>query len=274
LVSTVFGQAQQLSVPTSAGIALHDVTLCSGLRLSYAERGPRLGAAMLMLHGYSDSWFSFSRVLPLLPKELRVLALDQRGHGGSDRPASGYTIDHLASDVIQVMDALNIPAATIVGHSMGSFVARRVSERAPTRVARLILVGAAYSARTASVAAMVDTVSALSDPVDEEFVRAFQTSTICRPVPSGFLLRVIEDSRRMPALVWKAVLAGLIDYTPSTLPLRCSALVLGGDEDAVFSVAEQRELVRVLPNASFHIERGIGHSLHWEDPDRFVELMQ
>jgi non-heme chloroperoxidase len=274
LVSTFVDQAQQVSVPTSAGITLRDVRLRSGVRLSYAERGPRLGPVVLMLHGYSDSWFSFSRVLPLLPREVRVLALDQRGHGESDRPASGYTIDHLAADVIQFMDALNIAAATIVGHSMGSFVARRMAERGSTRVARLVLVGSAYAARNAAVASMVDAVSALTDPVDEEFVRAFQTSTICRPVPSGFLQRVIEDSRRMPARVWKAVLAGLIDYTPSTVPLRCPALVLGGEEDAVFPVAEQHELVRVLPNASFHIERGIGHSLHWEDPDRFVELMR
>ena len=61
-----------------------------------------------MIHGYSDSWFSFSRVLPLLPPELRVIAPDMRGHGDSERPPSGYRIADMADDVIRLMDALNV----------------------------------------------------------------------------------------------------------------------------------------------------------------------
>ena len=108
MIGTLSERSLELAVPTSAGITLRDVTLRNGVRLGYAERGPRLGPVVLMLHGLTDSWFSFSRVLPLLPKELRVIAVDQRGHGESDRPASGYTMDHFAVDLLQLMDALNI----------------------------------------------------------------------------------------------------------------------------------------------------------------------
>jgi len=273
LVSTLSDHSREVSVPTSAGITVRDVSLRNGVRLGYAERGPRLGQVVLLLHGYTDSWFSFSRVLPLLPKDLKVFALDQRGHGESDRPASGYSIDHFAADAVQFMDAMNIASATIIGHSMGSFVARRMAERAPTRVTRLVLIGSACTARTPAVAELADAVSALTDPVDEGFVRTFQASTISRPVPSGFMRRIVEDSRRVPARVWKAALAGILDYVPSTLPFRCPAVVVGGEEDGVFDAAEQRALVRLMPNASFHIESGIGHSLHWEDPERFVALL-
>jgi len=274
VLSTLSDHTHELSVPTSAGITLSDVTLRNGVRLSYAERGPRLGPVVLMLHGYSDSWFSFSRVLPLLPKEIRAIALDQRGHGESDRPAASYSIDQLAADAVQFLDALNVPSATVVGHSMGSFVARRMAERAPTRVGRLIVVGSACTARTPALASLVDPVSALTDPVDENFVRDFQMSTVCRPVPAGFLHRVIADSRRVPAHVWKAALAGQLEYRPSTVPLRCPATVIGGEEDGVFPAAEQRALQRLLPSADFHIEPGIGHAFHWEDPERFVALMR
>jgi non-heme chloroperoxidase len=274
LIGTLSDHSREVIVPTSAGITLRDVTLRNGIRLSYAERGPRLGPVVLMLHGYGDSWFSFSRVLPLLPKEIRAIALDQRGHGDSDRPLGSYSIDHLAADAVQFMDALNIASATLVGHTMGSFVARRMAEHAPTRVGRLIVVGSACTARTPVVASLLEPVSALTDPVDEGFVRDFQLSTICRPVPAGFLHRVIEDSRRVPAHVWKAALAGQLEYTPSTVPLHCPASVIGGEEDGVFPAAEQRALTRILPSASFHIEPGIGHAFHWEDPERFVELMK
>ena len=58
-----------------------DVALGNGVRLHYARQGPPDGPAIILLHGYSDSSFSFSRVMPLLPPELRVIAPDLRGHG-------------------------------------------------------------------------------------------------------------------------------------------------------------------------------------------------
>ena len=273
MVSTVSEQARQVSVPTSAGIALRDVTLRNGVRLGYAERGPRLGPVMLMLHGYSDSWFSFSRVLPLCPKELRVFALDQRGHGESDRPASGYRSIIWQRTRCQFMDALNIPCATIVGHSMGSFVARRIAERAPTRVSRLVLSGRAYTARTPAVAGTGEAVGALTDPWMRIRPGVSEQHDL-PPVPSGFLRRVIEDSRRVPSRVWKAALAGQMEYMPSTMPLQ-----VPGDRDRrrggwrvlVGRTARDRPHAarRQLPHRARHRSR-----LHWEDPDRFVELMR
>jgi pimeloyl-ACP methyl ester carboxylesterase len=199
LVSTLSDRSREISVPTSAGITVRDVTLRNGVRLGYAERGPRLGPVVLMLHGYTDSWFSFSRVLPLLPKDLRVFALDQRGHGDSDRPATGYSIDHLAADAVQFMDALTIASATIVGHSMGSFVARRMAERAPSRVGRLIVVGSACTARTPALAELAQTVNVLTDPVDEEFVRRFRrarSAARCRRASCAVSSRTAGGCRR------------------------------------------------------------------------------
>ncbi len=125
--------------------------LANGVRLNYVHSGPREGPAVIMLHGITDSAFSFSRVLPLLPPELRVIVIDQRGHGDSDRPADGYTMDDFAGDVLGLMDVLGIARATLVGHSMGSFVARRAAERAPERVTRLVLLGTALTPMNATV---------------------------------------------------------------------------------------------------------------------------
>src|SRR5262245_19971188 len=73
---------------------------CVGAPHPRAEPGDRNGEPIVFLHGWPDSWFSFSRVLPLLPPRLRSLAIDQRGFGDSDRPESGYTIPDLAADVV------------------------------------------------------------------------------------------------------------------------------------------------------------------------------
>ena len=58
--------------------------LSTGLRVHYAERGDPTGETIIFLHAYVDSWFSFSRVLPLLSPEYHAFAPDQRGHGRSD----------------------------------------------------------------------------------------------------------------------------------------------------------------------------------------------
>jgi pimeloyl-ACP methyl ester carboxylesterase len=118
-------------------------------RLHYAEFGKPDGRAVLFLHGWPDSWFSFSRVLPLLPDDLRALAIDQRGFGDSDRPESGYSIPEMADDAIAFLDALDIPRATLVGHSFGSFVVRAFAARRPEQVVGLVLVDPATEWLTA-----------------------------------------------------------------------------------------------------------------------------
>jgi pimeloyl-ACP methyl ester carboxylesterase len=273
-VSRTIVDAQERS-PGAAVAAqpdLRQIRLKSGLRLHYASRGPADGPAVLMLHGYSDTWFSFSRVLPLMPASMRVIVPDQRGHGASDRPADGYSMDELARDAIELLDALQIDRTMIVGHSMGSFVARRMAVLAPSRVDGLVLIGAGATTRTASVRGMQEAVAALSDPVDPVFVREFQVGTVYRPVPRDFMERVIADSARMPARVWKALLAGMLDYTPGDHEIRCRTLVVGGDHDSVFTRGEQEETARLIPGAKVRIVEGVGHALHWEDPELFARL--
>src|SRR3712207_2117749 len=81
-----------------AGVRFGDVRLRTGPRLHYAEYGDPGGEALVLLHGYSDSWYSYSRLLPLLaPERYRAYALDQRGHGDSERPPTGYTPDDFAA---------------------------------------------------------------------------------------------------------------------------------------------------------------------------------
>jgi len=250
-----------------------DVTLANNLRLLYARQGPSTGPAIIMLHGYSDSSASFGRVMPLLPAGLRVIAPDLRGHGHSDRPDAGYRMHDLADDVLQMMDALDVPSAIIVGHSMGSFVAQAVAERAPERVTGLVLIGSAPVAMNKPIKELRVAVDGLSDPVDAGFVREFQYSTIAQPVPEAFMEAAIANSRRMPAATWKQLLKGLMEYEPALPRPNVRVLVLGGTRDAVFSPTEHVALAQQYPFARLQLIDDVGHTLHWEQPQKFVELL-
>jgi pimeloyl-ACP methyl ester carboxylesterase len=243
--------------------------LPSGLGLHVAEWGSQDGQAVLMLHGYTDSWFSYSRMLPLLPVELRVIVPDQRGHGGSERPADGYAPDNFAEDAIQLLDTLGIERAVVVGHSMGSFIARKMAVKAPERVERLVLIGSAATARNEVTRELREEVETLADPVEADFVRAFQSSTIHRPVPADFFEEVVAESLKVPARVWKAALNGLLadDFRADYARICCPVLILGGDRDGVFARAEQEHLASCIPGAILKISPDIGHDPQWEAPD-------
>lgn len=226
----------------------------------------------MMLHGYSDSWFSFSRLLPALPPAWHVVVPDQRGHGDSDRPAEGYDINDMARDALELMDRLAIGSVTLVGHSMGSFVAQRMAALAPRRIASIVLAGSGPSLANDVVVELSAAVDALSDPVDPGFIREFQMSTLHRFPPDEFLRRVMTESAKLPARVWKQVMQGFL-RAPECGAIQCPALVVWGEQDAIFSRREQEELLRRIPGAVLKVMRGVGHSPHWEDPAAFLHLL-
>ena len=93
-------------------------------------------------------------------------------------PADGYTIDQFAADVVAFMDAVGIARATLIGHSMGTFIARRVAQIRPKRVARLAFIGSSITALNDVTLEVREGVRPLADPLPLEFVREFQASAL------------------------------------------------------------------------------------------------
>ena len=252
-------------------VRFSEARLPTGVTLRYAEQGAADGQPVIFLHGYTDSWFSFSPVLPYFDSTYRVFALSQRGHGDSEQPASGYAITDFAADVLAFMDALKLESAVLVGHSMGSFVAQQVVCAAPRRVTKLVLVGSATIARNEGLFELQRAIEALEDPVPAAFAREFQESTIYQPLPEEFVERVVRESLKLPARVWRAVLDAHLEFERKPLErISVPTLILWGDRDAIFQRAEQEELQRTLQNGVLKIYRETGHALHWERPVEFA----
>ncbi|MDQ2625341.1 MAG: alpha/beta hydrolase, partial [Actinomycetota bacterium] len=88
-------------------------------RLSFATRSAGQGELVLLLHGITAGAAVWDPVLSELARGYRVVAVDQRGHGRSDKPERGYGPDDYVADVGALLDALG-PACAVVGHSLGA----------------------------------------------------------------------------------------------------------------------------------------------------------
>jgi pimeloyl-ACP methyl ester carboxylesterase len=250
------------------GLRFGTARLAGGPRLHYAELGKADAPPILLLHGWPDSWFSWSRVLAHLPPRYRALAVDQRGFGDSDRPESGYAIDDLASDAVAFLDAMGIARAAVVGHSMGTLVARRVAQIRPDRVARLVLMGSAWIANNAVIREARAGLRELPDPVPREFAHQFQASTVHAPVPPEFFERLVDESLKLPGRLWRAVLDGILAFedTERLAGISAPTLLIWGEHDALFPRDDQLRLARVIPKARLTIYPDTGHSPNWERP--------
>lgn len=249
---------------------LHRVALPTGVTIQYAVQGPTTGRPVVLLHGLSDSWQSFELLLPQLSPDLRAFAVDLRGHGGSDRPPGGYDMDTMAADVVALIRALDLRDVIVVGHSMGSFVAREVVRQGGDRVAGLVVIGTALKGDNAVVRGLADEIAAMGEVIPTEFIVAFQQSTVAMPLPQGFMDRVVAASRLLPPHVWRGAAAGILAHgqRATSEVITVPTLVIGGALDGVFTEAEHRALLGRVRQGELVMYPEIGHAPHWEAPGR------
>ncbi len=108
------------------------------------------GPALLLVHGWPETWYAWRMLMPTLARDFRVIAVDQRGIGLSDKPADGYDTRTLAADLVALMDALGHSRFALYGTDTGMPIAYALAADHPERVARLIVSEAPLPGITAS----------------------------------------------------------------------------------------------------------------------------
>ncbi len=109
------------------------------------------GEWVVLLHGLASQAHIWDLVAPQLSESLRVIAIDQRGHGLSDKPDAGYDFASITHDLDQILTVLDIERATLIGHSWGGNVAVQYAVDHPERVDRLVLVDGGFLQMPAQV---------------------------------------------------------------------------------------------------------------------------
>ena len=109
------------------------------LELSYRNWAPE-GRQILMLHGLASNARIWDLLAPILAKNFSVIAVDQRGHGKSDKPDTGYDFDTVTNDVVGFINALKLKNPIVVGHSWGGSVALCLATQRPDLISGLCFV--------------------------------------------------------------------------------------------------------------------------------------
>jgi pimeloyl-ACP methyl ester carboxylesterase len=138
----------------------------NGTRLHYVAGGS--GELLLLLPGWPETWWEFHKIMPRLANNYRVVAVDLRGMGGSDKPRGGYTKKTMAEDINQLIHALEAKSAYVAGHDIGSMVAYSLAANHPEAVRKLVLMDNSHPDESWYAIPMLPRPDAFGRSVDEQ----------------------------------------------------------------------------------------------------------
>lgn len=269
-----------------------DAASAYGVRTHYAEAGE--GPPVILVHGGGvggSGTLAWEAVLPLLASRFRVIAIDLLWSGLTDKPPMPYSFRAQADHLAGFIDALGLDSVSLVGQSIGAYIAARYTCDYPRRVRRLTLVGSNTVGLMmgAEVGAHAWTEEELRAPVDEEASVRAQLDTLLHDktlitderVAAYVALRrqpgVAEAKASMAPLVRALVTrdpdlwqeASLLHRLPQiTVPI----CMIWGKDDVFAEVRIGRQLREMLPKASYHEVDHAGHHVFHDQPDQFCDI--
>ncbi|MDA0229232.1 MAG: alpha/beta hydrolase [Proteobacteria bacterium] len=264
------------------------VTISGSVTLRYQEAGA--GKPLVMLPGWSQSAAEFKYQMSALAEGRRVIALDMRGHGESDKPAGGYRISRLAADLHEVLIALDLHDVDLLGHSMGCSVSWCYLDLfGAERLSRLILVDEAAAvtgnpswpqaerkaldclfAGPLDLAAQYHKVLTATDAeATADLLAGMFTAGVAR----DDLLWIAAENLKLPRIHAANLVYhhAMIDWRDVVRAIRLPTLVVGGHA-SIFPAHTQEWIAEQIPGAEcviFGASEGGSHFMFYENPAKF-----
>ena len=257
-----------------------------GVRIHYEVRSETKDAAspaVVLVQGLGLSsrfWFDMPERLARGAKARRLIVLDNRGVGRSDKPRGPYRMATLADDVAAVLDASGTDRAIVVGISLGGMIAQHVALRHPGRVAGLVLLATTAGLPHARLPKARAVATLVGLPIVGRFRPAAQVGRALarlllaeKDVPrAGELLSQWPAAMRAEPMLPRSYFAQLAAVathsTGSRLKrLACPTVVVTGDEDILIPASNSRMLAKLVPGAYLDVVPSCGHAIPASDPE-------
>jgi pimeloyl-ACP methyl ester carboxylesterase len=261
--------------------------------LQVLDQGDRQGSPIVLIHCYTCSMDWWDGLAPLLEANHRVIRIDLLGHGGSDKPSTGYAIDDQASAVAEALAKLGVVGATVVGHSLGGSVATALAQQSPQLASRVVIIDQAPEdgfenesltqqmsywpviGQATDRLMQIAPKSLVRDQYDRAFAPGYDIS-------SGFDNpdQPVDDLRAMTYSAYKDTAdeeKNFVDEQPLDQRLAAThvpLLVIFGAEDQIYDAQEAvARYQQNVPGAQTHLIPGAGHSPNVEKPDLVAPLI-
>jgi pimeloyl-ACP methyl ester carboxylesterase len=254
-----------------------------------AQRPGADGQPIVLLHCYGCSLRWWDPMLPILSRDHRVIRVDLLGHGGSEKPKSGYEMTEQAALVAEALGQLDVEGAMVVGHSLGATVATALAESSGELVDRIVDIDQAPDNSFGSVSLLarlgylpvigelsrrLATDGLITQGYEEAFAPGFDVEAAFEDPD-----RVVEDYDAMTFTSFDRTPAAedsYVEEAPLTERLTAAGvplLVIFGDEDQVYDAADAIEAFESVPGVRTAIVEGAGHSPNVERPEQTARLI-
>lgn len=244
------------------------------------------GEPLLLIMGLSGTIQSWGLQIPELARQYRLICLDNRGVGRSDKPLGPYSIEDMAEDALAVLDAAGVDSAHVLGVSMGGLIAQALYHQRPTRVRSLVLgcTGAGpndpnYVPPAPHVWEILQRDRETEPPelILEAMARMFyHPSYRARMADLTARLLRLQQNEPQPPHAYAAQLSACLNHVPNSPRLkniRVPTLVLHGDEDEIWPLANASHLAAHIPNAELAVIPDSGHMFMIEKPREFNQAV-
>lgn len=254
------------------------------IELYYEVRGE--GDPLVLISGLGYPMWQWHLMVPNLEKHFRVITLDNRGVGQSDKPAGPYTASMLAKDTVGLLDALGIDKAIVMGHSMGGFIAQAMALEYPERISRLILASTNFGGPR-HVPVTAEAMAVLSDVRSDPMTR-LRNGIVVSTAP-GFAEREPELIQKW--LDWRvanpldmagyqaqmgigvALLAEAASFENKLSHVSAPTLILFGAHDKVVPPANADLLAKQIAGSQIRILPDAGHFFPLEVPEEAAQVV-
>ena len=232
---------------------------------------------MMMIHGIYDQWESWSMVVEDFMTEYRLILVDLRGHGRSDKPVRGYAPADYAADMAGVIRALGLTSIPVIGHSLGAVTTAYLAADYPELVSVAVLEdppGRFDPASASRMQPMLDAKRATEDETYAFFKEIGPTLGKERWRDQTRRLRNTADGAFEVILEW-AETGQAPDILGTMMRIQCPTLLMQSDPNAggVLPDDVARQIATNLPHGDHQQFPGTGHNIHKDQPQVFARAV-
>ncbi len=244
------------------------------VRLHYRVDGPDDGAPVVFANSLGTDMRLWDPILPLLPKGLRLIRYDKRGHGLSSCPSGNYSMGSLITDVEKLIDHLGVTNCVFVGLSIGGMIAQGLAVKRLDLVRAMVLSNTAAKIGNAAMwddriaAVRAGGIESLADGVMERWFSAEFREKPELELWRNMLVRQPDDGYAGCS----AAISGS-DFYATTATLRLPTLGIAGAEDGSTPPDLVRETTDLIPSSRFHLIRRAGHLPCVEQPEEYAQVL-